>query len=652
MAILAQCPLCGACFKARDEYAGRRVKCPQCQGVIQIPLSERSPQAVVPIAAKKSPSEEKSSRETLGAGEFFSAPAQDASEATESGSVPVVKPAPVFVSAAPAVPTSSFSPPLLQESKPAIQGVPSVPIWVWMVLASVVSGLVVGLVVYTALRLSGSDQSRGPTAQTEGPKSPGKQTPTDKKKSQELTGSVAAPSQQAGPSKPSKTIREVLDAVVKIETPAGEGKMSIGAGFFIDPRGWVATNYHVIAQGTSATQVRLFDGTQCKVAGILAQEQSMDLAIVKLADPPPRVSVLDISFSGEPELGEEIRVCGHPHNLSFTFVEGTVGRVVTTMELLKERANPLLLQMKTPPDMMWIQHSARIAPGNSGGPVVNKQGQVLGINSFVNELSFGYAIPVRYLRALMALCNDSQVRPLPDQLPSQPSAKPKESPGPSQPPPSAEPPPESPPTPKEAPPSQPPPPQPPASPPPRLGGVGLSPEELQKLYDACCQFFWKPETAEQYNTLQLFARAVSIVKHVQAHPEAAPQAPKEAVAACAQKADQLIAELQKSPWTKEHWQKIHAQAANQLQPDQGALLQGSVVMNAEQIRANQPIILLAAEGIDRKLLLLVSQDHAKLPISTKLWFIGRVVGTAQLGNNQGQTETCPLIQVAYLIKEE
>jgi len=621
--------------------------------VIQIPLPEPSPQAVVPIAAKKSPSEGKSSRETLGEEEFVSASDQDASE-VQSGPVPVVKPAPVFVSTVPPVQPASFSPPLRPEGKAAVRGVPAVPVWAWIVLASAVSGLLVGAVVYAALKSSGSDQTRGPVAQTEGPKASAKQTPTDKKKPQEPSSSAGqvGPSPQTGQSKPSLTIREVLDAVVKIEMPAGEGRMSIGAGFFIDPRGWVATNYHVISQGTSATRVRLFDGTQCKVAGILAQEQSMDLAILKLADPPSRLRVLDINFSGEPELGEEIRVCGHPHNLSFTFVEGTVGRVVTTMELLKERPNPLLLQMKAPLDMIWIQHSARIAQGNSGGPVVNKQGQVLGINSFVNELSFGYAIPVRYLRALMALCNDSQVTPLPDQLPSQPSAKPKESPGPSQPPPSAEPSPESPPTPKEAPPSQPPPQQPPAPPPPRPGGVGLSPEELQKLYDACCQFFWKPETAEQYNTLQLFARVVSIVKHIQAHPEAAPQAPKEAVAACAQKADQLIAELQKSPWTKEHWQKIHAQAANQLQPDQGALLQGSVVMNAEQIRANQPAILLAAEGIDRKLLLLVSQDHAKLPISTKLWFIGRVVGTAQLSNNQGQSETCPLIQVAYLIKEE
>jgi len=657
MSITVECPLCGGCFKAADTYAGKRVKCPQCKGVIQIPLPEPSPQAAAPIAPKKTSSQEKSlAVEMVGQEESFSDSEQENSPELKGAGASVVRPAPVFAGESPSFPPPSFSPPSRQESPSGVRGMGIPPVWTWIVLASVVSGLVVGLVVYAALKFSGSDQSKGPTAQTEGSKSSGKPSGADKKKSTSSSdqpslegGAQTGSSKQTGPSKPSKSIREVLEAVVKIEMPQGEGKMGIGAGFLIDPRGWVATNYHVIQQATSATRVRLFDGAQCKVAGILAQEPSMDLAILKLADPPPRLSVLDISFSGEPELGEEIRVCGHPHNLSFTFVEGTVGRVVTTMELLKERPNPLLVQMKSPLDMVWIQHSARIAQGNSGGPVVNKQGQVLGINSFVNELSFGYAVPVRYLRALVALCNENQVTPLSERVPSEPPSNPQESPGPSPSPPS-------PPSPSPKTPESPPPPPPkdkPSPPAPQPGAISLSPEQLQKLYDACSEFYWKPETAEQYSHLEAFARAMAIVQHIRAHPEASPGASKEAVAACAQKADQLFAELRKSPWTKDHWSAIHKLAADQLQPNQGVILQGSILMNAEQFRQSaQPVLLFAPEGLDRKMLLLVSADYAKMSVSCKVWIIGRIVGTAQISDGQGRSEDCLLVQAAYLAKED
>ncbi len=658
MPIFAQCPLCGVRFKAAERYAGKRVKCPGCKEVIQIPISDENlseatttsgqtycpPKAPVsplaePSGSTLAPPSEKAPENALAAqqapvlGAEFLGDIQAATDEATSLTLPSQS-------------KTSFVP---GQSKTASSGLAGVPIWGWIVVASALSGLVGGLVVYGSLRLSGSAPAgRSAPAQAERSKSSGKSASSSQKQlsasgpdgSLGLSSPWAAGSQRPS-TKTVKSVREILDAVVKLQMPIEPGKTSIGAGFLIDPRGWVATNYHVIRQATSATRVRLFDGTECKVAGILAQEPSMDLAVLKLADPPPRLTVLDISFSGEPEVGEEIQICGHPHNLQFTFDKGTVGRLVTTLEMLKERGNPLLLQMKAPMDMIWIQHSARIAPGNSGGPVLNQKGQVVGVNSFVNELSFGYAVPVRYLRGLVALCDEANITPLPDQPASPTPPKPQAKQPPSEPkqPPSAQPPTEE--------------PTPPApSPPPLSARLWPSPEELQKLYDACCQFYWKPQTPEQYRDLETFARAVTMLKHARAHPEPAPGVAKEALAACAEKADQLVAELQKSPWTKDHWQKIHALAADQLQDAQGVLLHGSVMMNAEQLSGPQPALLFAPEGIERKLLLFVRQDHAKLPISTKLWFIGRIIGTAQLSNNQGQSETCPLVQVAYLFKEE
>lgn len=659
MSIPVQCPLCGVRFKARNEYGGKRVKCPQCGGVIRIPLDEETKQPAQPAKTEEivleqhalDTSLDETSWDGWDAEEEVSDVRPDQVPKEEKPSIPVVNPAPVFLVGSPASQPIPFPTAPRGTGAGGLQPGPTVPIWLWIVLACSLTGLVVGSGVYAALKWSGSAQTKTVgQADSAGGKSSGKGTAEGKKKptgisAQEPTTASATSSERNSSGKSTKgfrSIREILEAVVKIELPVGPGKTSIGAGFIIDPRGWVATNYHVIAQASSGTRVRLHDETVCQVAGILAQEPSMDLAILKLADPPPRLSVLDISFSGDPELGEEIRVCGHPHNLSFTFVEGTVGRLVTTLELLRERPNPLLAKMKAPPDMVWIQHSARIAPGNSGGPVVNKQGQVLGINSFVNELAFGYAVPVRYLRALTALCQDDQVTPLPDQAP--PSSEPEE---PSQQP---EQPGEKAPTPKEPESPEPPSQKPPASP--RPGGLALSPEELQKLFNACAEFQWKPETAEQYSSLEVFARAMSVIKHIQAHPEAASGAPKEAVAACAEKADQLFAELQKIKWTKEHWSAIHRFATDRVQPRQGLLLQGSVLMNADQLQGDQPVLQIALDENEKKVLLQVSPEEAKTPVTSKVWIIGMVVGSATLTSPQGDKETCPVIQALYFVKLE
>lgn len=527
-------------------------------------------------------------------------------------------------------------------STPASAVFSGVPIWVWISLACVLSGFLGALGVLVGLRLLGPERAK---SQLVRPLTTSEATSVHrslaKSSVENHAESAESRSERQGRKTSGKSVREILEAVVKLEMPISEGKMNIGAGFFIDPRGWIATNYHVIRDANSAMRVRLFDGTVCKVAGILAQEPSMDLAILKVADPPPRLEVLDINFPGEPELGEEIQVCGHPHNLSFTFVKGTVGRLVTTLEMLKERGNPLLQQMHAPLDMIWIQHSARIAPGNSGGPVVNQQGQVVGVNSFVNELSFGYAVPVRYLRALVALCDEDKVIPFPDRpvslapagkVPSTPPSEPNE--------------------PDSSPPTPPPPKMKPTPPLPKAEGFTLSPEELQKFYDACSQFYWKPTTPEQYSDLEVFARAMSRIKYFQTHPELAPQISKEQLAACAEKAEELMRRLQESPWTKEHWQKIHALAAQQLQPGRGILLHGTVLMNAQQIHGPRPTLLFAPEGMEQKLLLIVSSEQANLPVSTKLWLIGEIKGIATLSGNQKSPETYPLAEVAYLVKEE
>ena len=183
--------------------------------------------------------------------------------------------------------------------------------------------------------------------------------------------------------------------------------------------------------------------------------------------------------------------------------------------------------------------------------------------------------------------------------------------------------------------------------------MALLSEELQELYNAYSQFYWKPQPPEQYWDMETFTSAMTIVKHLQAHPEAAPSAAEEAVAACAEKGDQRFKQLQELPCTKEYLAKIYALAAGQLQPRHGILLRGSVLMNAERFSENQePDLLFVAEGFDRKLLLIVQPEQAKLPVGTKICLIGWIVGTANVGSAQGPTETCPFAEAPYVVKEE
>lgn len=631
MSISVSCPSCDHAFKARDEYGGKRVKCPKCGEALSVPEAE-------PASAVDSdkPLRPPVRRAPSSAGSAVAA------------ATAAVTPEPVFPSPAPLVTVMGATGTVAAARPGHARSARAAPMWVWIALACTVTGLVVGAGVFAAVRLSGGGRETAtakgkPSSDPGGPSKKGGKAGA-KGPAEKDDGSIGITihvdehgNVQRPPVTVAKTVKQVLDGVVKIEVPLGGSGMSLGAGFFIDQRGWVATNHHVIANANSATRVLLADGTQCKVAGILADEPSQDLAILKLEDPPVKLTVLDISFRGDPELAEEVRACGHPHNLSFTFVNGTVGRLATSLELLKERPNEVLSKMKAPLDMVWIQHDVKIAQGNSGGPLINKNGQVVGVNSFVNEL-FGYASHVQYLRALTALCQDDQVKPLPEFNPAakppspQPPPKPKPEPKPG---PEPESKPEPQPVPKPAPPAN-----------------ALSPEGLRQLFDACAAFKWKPETPEHYDALAEFARAMTMVKHFHLRPDAG-GAPKEAVAACAEAADKLFTEMKGAGWTAEHFAAINKLAADRLgQSGRGAVFYGSVAINSDTLQGAAGVIVMQPDGIDKKVVVKVGDEVARSPVGSKWLVLALVAGTGELRDNQGNSQPCSMLETHFMFKVE
>ena len=154
---------------------------------------------------------------------------------------------------------------------------------------------------------------------------------------------------------------KIAPAVVEIlADEAGGQYYSMGSGFFIDDRGTLVTNYHVI-DGTVTGQISLADGTSCAVLSVLAYDPALDIALLK-AD-----------ISGNPYLtlaedgvttGETIYALGSSEGLTSTFSSGNVSAASRVIE-----------------DVRYIQITAPISHGNSGGPLVNVFGEVVGINT-------------------------------------------------------------------------------------------------------------------------------------------------------------------------------------------------------------------------------------------------------------------------------
>ena len=172
---------------------------------------------------------------------------------------------------------------------------------------------------------------------------------------------------------------KISPAVVEIRADEANGiYYSLGSGFFIDDRGTLVTNYHVI-DGTVSGQVSLTDGRVCEIKSVLGYDPSLDIA------------VLQADISGNPYLslaengvitGETIYALGSSEGLTSTFSAGNVSSASRVID-----------------EVCYIQITAPISHGNSGGPLVNVFGEVVGINAmaYVEGQNLNFAIDIREL---------------------------------------------------------------------------------------------------------------------------------------------------------------------------------------------------------------------------------------------------------------
>ena len=174
---------------------------------------------------------------------------------------------------------------------------------------------------------------------------------------------AAAPAARAESGDPlPELIRRVKPSVVSVITYNAKGEVALtGSGFFVKP-GQVLTNLHVV-EGAHHAEVRTFEGKgkTYQVAGLTSVDEDGDLAVLNVDMPSERASVVETT-AAVPEEGEHVFVIGNPLRLEGSVADGIVSAV---------REVPGLGRI--------VQITAPISHGNSGSPVFNMKGQVLGI---------------------------------------------------------------------------------------------------------------------------------------------------------------------------------------------------------------------------------------------------------------------------------
>ncbi len=192
--------------------------------------------------------------------------------------------------------------------------------------------------------------------------------------------------------------------------PGGGGGMpepgpshGVGSGFIIDTNGDIVTNRHVV-QGATKVTVTMNDGKEFP-AHVVGKDAQTDVAVVRLDHSPANLVVARLGDSDKLEVGEWVVAVGSPLGLEQTVTAGIVsgkGRPGRHVQMSGRRVRG------------YIQTDAKINPGNSGGPLVNLEGEVVGVNTLIQVGAggaYGFAIPVNEVRRVaQALVKEGRVR--------------------------------------------------------------------------------------------------------------------------------------------------------------------------------------------------------------------------------------------------
>ncbi len=166
---------------------------------------------------------------------------------------------------------------------------------------------------------------------------------------------------------------------------------SLGSGFLINDSGFILTNFHVIS-GSSRIQVTLPDQTQY-YARALDIDRSDDLALIKI-EPKKKQEFLRLGDSDRLQVGQKVLAIGDPFGLEGTLTVGVVSSIGRAIDSENQQRLEGM-----------IQTDAAINGGNSGGPLLDSNGSVIGINTAIlgrTNIGIGFAMPINRAKALLS----------------------------------------------------------------------------------------------------------------------------------------------------------------------------------------------------------------------------------------------------------
>ena len=190
--------------------------------------------------------------------------------------------------------------------------------------------------------------------------------------------------------------KSVSPGVVTITTVIngrfGQTGQGTGSGIVLDSRGNILTNYHVISGAQSVT-VTFSDGSTAN-ATVVGTNSNLDLAVIRVSVSASKLHPVTLGNSDNIQIGDTVYAIGAPFGLSGSFTEGVVSNLHQSGSTTGGNLSNL------------IQTDAAINPGNSGGPLVNAQGEVVGINASIESpvdgnVGIGFAIPINTVKSVL-----------------------------------------------------------------------------------------------------------------------------------------------------------------------------------------------------------------------------------------------------------
>lgn len=181
-----------------------------------------------------------------------------------------------------------------------------------------------------------------------------------------------------------------------------ETSSGTGSGFVIDKRGYILTNFHVV-EGAENVQVTLFDGSTHE-ARIVGEDATNDVAVLRVNVPAERLFPVAMGDSSKTIVGQKILALGNPFGLERTLTTGIVSALDRSIRAKNGRTIKGI-----------IQTDAAVNPGNSGGPLLNSRGEVIGMNTAIisqvgQSAGISFAVPINsILRILKPLIEFGRV---------------------------------------------------------------------------------------------------------------------------------------------------------------------------------------------------------------------------------------------------